>query len=156
MKRLFVLICAFAAIGLNVSPLHAADPFAATSATPSPASVNIYDWYNLGEYIGAVSAFNFNVSIVQQMDETYKKIYDLMVKAHLSDATIAAFKEYYPQLKKLPWDKDWETWTKEQQEVWTKSPAGIAWFKGLSDDAGHSMRFPITRARDGRRMLPPF
>jgi hypothetical protein len=139
MKRFFLLICTFTAAGLNVSTLRAADPFAAASPTPSPASINIYDWYDLGEYIGAVSAFNFNVSVAGQMDETYKKIYDLMVKAHLSDSTIAAFKEYYPQLKKLPWDKDWETWTKAEQEVWTKSPAGTAWFKGLSDDAGHSM-----------------
>ena len=56
------------------------------------------------------------------MDDHYKKIYDLMVKAHSSDGTLKSFKQWFPDLKALPWDKDWKTWTKEQQNGWKNSP----------------------------------
>jgi hypothetical protein len=134
MKKHLLFFCLFNAIVLAGSPSFAASPFGAPA--PAPAAINIYDWYNLGEYISAASEFNFNVSIYEQMDDTYKQIYDLMVKAHLSDGTIGAFKEFYPILKALPWDKDWQTWTKEQQNTWKSSPIAAAFFKGLRDDAG--------------------
>jgi hypothetical protein len=58
-----------------------------------------------------------------------------MVKAHLSDGTISAFKQWYPILKALPWNKDWQTWTKEQQNTWKNSPGCSAWLKGVKEDA---------------------
>jgi hypothetical protein len=137
MKKHLLLFCAFSVILIAASPSFAANPLDTTP--PAPASVNIYDWYNLGEYLGAASQFNFNVVIYQQMDDHYKKVNDLMVKAHLSDRTLAAFKQWYPDLKALPWDKDWTTWTKEQQNSWKNSPLESAWYKGVRDDANHTV-----------------
>jgi hypothetical protein len=137
MKKHLLLFCAFSATLLAASPSFAANPF--DTNPPAPASVNIYDWYNLGEYLGAASQFNFNVVIYQQMDDHYKKVYDLMVKAHLSDGTLATFKQWYPDLKALPWDKDWTTWTKEQQNSWKNSPLEGAWYKAVREDANHSV-----------------
>jgi len=136
MKKHLLLFCAFSATLLAASPSFAANPF--DTNPPAPASVNIYDWYNLGEYLGAASQFNFNVVIYQQMDDHYKKVYDLMVKAQLSDGTIGAFKQWYPVLKALPWDKDWQTWTKEQQNSWKNSPLRGAWLKGVREDANRA------------------
>ena len=138
MKKLIFLILAIATTSFSVSPLRASDPFEAPSATPSPANVNIYDWYNLGELICATIEFNYNVGVYQQMDTAYKRVYDAMLKVHLSDSTIAAFKEFYAQLKKLPWDKDWPQWTKEEQDIWLSSPASLAFYKSINDEAGRS------------------
>ena len=136
MKKYLLLSCAFSAILLAASPLFAANPF--DTAPPAPASVNIYDWYNLGEYLDAASTLNFNVVIYQQIDDHYKKVYDLMVKAHLSDGTLAAYKQWYPIFKVLPWDKDWQSWTKEQQNSWKNSTLAAAWYKGVRDDASRT------------------
>lgn len=137
MKKHLLFFCAFSVILIAALPSFAANPLHTTP--PAPASVNIYDWYNLGEYLGAASQFNFNVVIYQQMDDHYKKVNDLMVKAHLSDGTLAAFKQWYPDLKALPWDKDWITWTKEQQNSWKSSPLASAWYKGVRDDANRTI-----------------
>jgi hypothetical protein len=136
MKKHLLFLCAFNAIILMASPSFAANPFG--TPAPAPASINIYDWYNLGEYVAASSEFNFNTTVYEQMDDTYKQVYDLMVKAHLSDGTINAFKQWYVILKALPWDKDWGTWTKEQQNAWKSSPAAVAWYNGVRDDANQS------------------
>jgi hypothetical protein len=133
MKKHLLLFCAFSAILLAASRSFAANPF--DTAPPAPAAVNIYDWYNLGEYLDAASSFNFNMVIYQQMDDHYKKVYDLMVKAHLRDGTLAAYRQWYPILKTLPWDKDWQTWTKEQQNSWKSSTLAGAWYKGVAEDA---------------------
>src|SRR5260370_7832151 len=137
MKKHLILY-AFSAIVLATSPSFASNPFG-TPAAPAPSSINIYDWYNLGEMIAAASEYSFNVSIYEQMDDTYKQIYDLMVKAHLSDGTINAFKQWYPVVKSLPWDKDWQTWTKEQQAAWQKSPLSSAFLKGVGQDASKAV-----------------
>lgn len=133
-KRLFTLCCtAFIA----ASPAFAANPFDTTP--PAPAAINIYDWYNLGEYVAAASQAPFNQTVYQQMDESYKKVYDLMIKTHVSDTTLSAFKQWYPVLKALPWDKDWTAWTKEQQTIWQQSPLQVAWYKGVMEDASHAV-----------------
>ena len=137
MKKHLLFLCAFNAIILMGSPSFAANPFG--TPAPAPAAINIYDWYNLGEYVAASSEFNFNVTVYEQMDDTYKAFYDQMVKAHVSDATINAFKQWYGALKALPWDKDWSTWTKEQQNTWKSSPAATAWYKGVRDDANKAV-----------------
>jgi hypothetical protein len=139
MKKHLLLVYAFNAILLTASPSFAANPFGTPAPAPAPAAINIYDWYNLGENVGAATNFYFNVTVYEQMDDTYKQVYDLMVKAHLSDGTISAFKQWYPILKALPWDKDWSTWTKEQQDTWKSSQVAGAWFKGVSDDAGKAV-----------------
>jgi hypothetical protein len=140
MKNLVLIICAVTAAYFNVSSLRADNPFDTTaSPTPSPASVNVYDWYALGELLGAAREFNYNLTVADQMDAAYKRIYDAMQKTHLSDSTIAAFKEWYPQLKKLPWNKDWQTWTKEEQDTWLHSPACANWFTAVSQDAKRSV-----------------
>jgi hypothetical protein len=137
MKKYLPLFYAFNALLLATSPSFAAtNPFG--PAAPAPASINIYDWYNLGEMTGAASQVIFNYNIYEQMDDTYKQIYDLMVKTQVGDTTINAFKQWYPVLRALPWDKNYQTWTKEQQTAWEKSPLQAAWFKGLHDDAGKS------------------
>jgi hypothetical protein len=136
MKKHLLLFCAFNAIILVGSPSFAANPFG--TPAPAPAAINIYDWYNIGEYVDASSQLNFNYTVYEQMDDTYKQIYDLMVKAHLSDGTISAFKQWYVVLRALPWDKDWGTWTKEQQNKWRTSPLSAAWYKGVRDDASHA------------------
>jgi hypothetical protein len=137
MKKNLLFLGAFNAIILMGSPSFAANPFG--TPAPAPAAINIYDWYNLGEYVAASSEFNFNVTVYEQMDDTYKAFYDQMVKAHVSDATINAFKQWYGVLKALPWDKDWSTWTKEQQNAWKSSPAATAWYKGVRDDANKAV-----------------
>lgn len=133
-KRLLTLCCV---TFLAASPAFAASPFDTTP--PAPAAINIYDWYNLGEYTAAAAQFPFNQTVYQDMDDTYKKVYDLMIKAHLSDATLSAFKQWYPVLKSLPWDKDWTQWTKEQQTTWQQSPLQVAWYKGVIEDASHAV-----------------
>ena len=138
MKKHLILLSAFTAIVLATSPSFASNPFG-TPAAPAPSSIDIYDWYNLGEMIAAASEYSFNVSIYEQMDDTYKQIYDLMVKAHLSDGTINAFKQWYPVIRSLPWDKDWQTWTKEQQAAWQKSALSAAWLKGVGQDASKAV-----------------
>jgi hypothetical protein len=35
----------------------------------APGAVNIYDWYNLGEYVATSSQFNFNEIVYQKMDD---------------------------------------------------------------------------------------
>ena len=138
MKKHLISLYAFTALILATSPSFASNPFG-TPAAPAPSSIDIYDWYNLGEMIAAASEYSFNVSIYEQMDDTYKQIYDLMVKAHLSDGTINAFKQWYPVVKSLPWDKDWQTWTKEQQAAWQKSPLSAAFLKGVGQDASKAV-----------------
>lgn len=133
MKKHLLLLSVFNAILLAASPVFATDPFGTPG--PAPAGINIYDWYNLGEHVDAATKFNFNQSVYQQLDDTYKQIYELMVKANLSEGTINAFKQWYPALKALPWDKDWPVWTKEQQNTWINSPLQIAWTKAVHDDA---------------------
>jgi hypothetical protein len=135
-KRSLLLLCTFAMI-FAADRSFAADPLNATP--PAPDSVNIYDWYNLGEYLNAAAQFNFNEVVHQEMDDHYKKVYDLMVKAHLSDGTLTAFKQWYADLKALPWGKDWATWTKEQQNSWRNSPLQGAWYKGVREDANRSV-----------------
>ena len=137
MKKHLLLFYAVNAINLMGSPSFAANPFG--TPAPAPAAINIYDWYNLGEYVAAAWEYDFNVTIYEQMDDTYKQVYDLMVKAHLSDGTINAFQQWYVVLKALPWDKDWSTWTKEQQNTWKTSPVRAAWSKGVSEDAAKSV-----------------
>src|SRR5260370_12748245 len=125
MKKHLLLFYVFNAILLAASLSFAANP--SGTPGPAPAAINIYDWYNLGEHVDAAGQYNFNQSVYEQMDDTYKEIYDLMVKAQLSDGTIGAFKQWYPVLKALPWDKEWQTWTKEQQNSWKNSPLRGAW-----------------------------
>jgi hypothetical protein len=139
MKNLVLIICAVAGAYFDAAPLRAADPFESASATPTPASINVYDWYTLGELVCAAANFNYNVTVYSQLDGAYKRIYEAMQKVHLSDSTISAFKEYYSQLKKLPFDKEWDAWTKQEQDIWLSSPAGTAWLKGIAQDAGKSM-----------------
>jgi hypothetical protein len=135
MKKYLFSLYAFSALLLATSPSFAAtNPFG-TSPAPAPASINIYDWYNLGEMVAATDVGSFNYAVYQQMDETYKQIFDLMVKVQLSDGTINAFKQWYPVLKALPWDKNFQTWTKEQQAAWNNSPLSGAFYKGVSQDA---------------------
>jgi hypothetical protein len=133
MKKHLLLFWAFNAILLTASPVFAADPFGTPG--PAPAAVNIYDWYNLGEHVTAATKFNFNESIYQQMDDTYKQVYELMVKANSSEGTLNAFKQWYRVLKALPWDKDWSVWPKEQQNNWNNSPLEGAWTKAVQTDA---------------------
>ncbi|MBV8377226.1 MAG: hypothetical protein JO279_09510 [Verrucomicrobia bacterium] len=137
MKKHLFLLYAFYATFLVASPTFAENPFA--TPPPAPASINIYDWYNLGEYLEASSQLNFNFSVADQMDDTYKHVYDLMVKAHVSDGTINAFKQWYVVLRALPWDKAWNTWTKEQQNAWRNSPLPGAWYKGVAENASHAV-----------------
>jgi hypothetical protein len=135
MKKHLLSFCALSALVLAASPSFAAtNPFGPSPA-PAPASINIYDWYNLGEMVAAADVGSFNYAVYAQMDETYKQIYDLMIKAQLSDGTISAFKQWYPVLKALPWDKNFQTWTKEQQAAWNNSQLSAAWYKGVSQDA---------------------
>jgi hypothetical protein len=133
MKKQFLLLCAVGAILLPAPPSFAASPFG--TPAPAPAAINIYDWYNLGEYVSASNQWDFNASVYDQMDDTYKQFYDVMGKAHCSDGTINAFKQWYTVVKALPWDKDWQTWTKEQQNAWKSAPARDAWQKGVYQDA---------------------
>ena len=135
MKKYLLSFYAFNALLLATSPSFAAtNPFGPAPA-PAPASINIYDWYNLGEMVAATDVGSFNYAVYQQMDETYKQIFDLMVKVQLSDGTINAFKQWYPVLRALPWDKNFQTWTKEQQAAWNNSPLSAAWYKGVREDA---------------------
>jgi hypothetical protein len=136
MKKHLLLFYVFNAILLAASLSFAANPFGTPG--PAPAAINIYDWYNIGEHADAAAQYNFNQTVYEQMDDTYKEIYDLMVKAQLSDGTIGAFKQWYPVLKALPWDKEWQTWTKEQQNSWKNSPLRGAWFKGVSEDVNRA------------------
>ena len=99
MKKYLLFVYAFNALLLATSPSFAANPFG--PAAPAPASINIYDWYNLGEMTGAASQAIFNYNIYEQMDDTYKQIYDLMVKTQVGDTTINAFKQWYPVLKRF-------------------------------------------------------
>jgi hypothetical protein len=139
MKKYLFSFYAFSALLLATSPSFAAtNPFG-TSPAPAPASINIYDWYNLGEMTAASTQLIFNFTVAEDMDDTYKQIYDLMTKTQLSDGTINAFKQWYPVLKALPWDKNFQTWTKEQQNTWNKSPLQVAWNKALHDDAAKSV-----------------
>jgi hypothetical protein len=139
MKNLVLIICAVTAAYFDAAPLRAADPFEAASATPTPASINVYDWYTLGELVTASREFNYNVTVYSQQEAAYKRIYEAMQKVHVSDSTIKAFGEWYSQLKKLPFDKNWDAWTKQEQDTWSSSPAADAWYKGLTEDAGKSM-----------------
>src|SRR5580704_12285135 len=61
MKKHLLLVYAFNAIFLAASPTFAANPFG--TPAPAPAAINIYDWYNLGENVGAATNFYFNVTV---------------------------------------------------------------------------------------------
>ena len=55
--------------------------------------------------VNAMSWARFNYSVYPNLDETYKKISELLKKAHVSDATLRAFDDWCAVLKSLPWDK---------------------------------------------------
>jgi hypothetical protein len=135
MKKLFLIVSLAAIAAGSVSRLLASDPFGSGTPTPATASINIYDWYNLGEHIAVANEFNYNLSVSQHLEDAYKGIYELMLKVHVGDATIAAFKQYYQSVKALPWDKDWSAWTKGEQEAWKNGDLFSAWHKALNAEA---------------------
>ena len=134
MKKLLLIFLTANALCVFGSPLFAADnPFGKTAA---PASVNIYDWYNIGEFVDAMGYRRFNSSVYATMDDTYKELFDLLSKAHVSDATLGGFNEWYAIVKALPWDKpDYSTWTKKDQDTWEHSPVYGRFFDSLLEDA---------------------
>jgi hypothetical protein len=105
-----------------------------TTASPDATNTAAYNWYNLGECVGAALEFSFNQRVSQQIDDQYKRIYDAMVKAGVSEATLAAFKDWHTVLKSLPWDKEWQQWSKEQKDAWVNG--GSPWYKAVRAEAG--------------------
>jgi hypothetical protein len=135
MKKYLLISLLSTASVLGVAPVPLAGAVEVTAENPDSANLAGYNWYNLGECVGAALEFSFNQRVSQQMDDQYKRIYDAMVKAGVSDATLAAFKEWYRVLQSLPWDKDWQQWSKEQQNAWING--GSSWYKGVRTDAGN-------------------
>ena len=82
-----------------------------------------------------MTAQRFNYAVYPNMDETYKDLSELLKKAHVSDATLRAFGDWYAILKSLPWDKtDYSTWTKKEQDAWEHSPVfGRFWDALITD-----------------------
>ena len=132
MKKLLLVLLTANAFYFSGYPISAEDnPFGKTV----PASVDIYDWYNIGESVNAMGATRFNHAVYPNMDETYKNISELLQKAHVSDATLRAFDDWYAIVKSLPWDKtDYSTWTKKEQDSWN-SPVWGRFFNGVVTDA---------------------
>jgi hypothetical protein len=132
MRKFLLVFLAANAFCFSGSPISAEDnPFGKTV----PASVDIYDWYNIGESVNAMSWARFNYSVYPNLDETYKKISELLKKAHVSDATLRAFDDWCANLKSLPWDKrDYSTWTKKEQDAW-HSPVSSRFFESVTTDA---------------------
>jgi hypothetical protein len=119
---------------VNLAAVPLAGAVEITTANPDSTNTAAYNWYNLGECVGAALEFSFNQRVSQQIDDQYKRIYDAMVKAGVSEATLAAFKDWYTVLKSLPWDKEWQQWSKEQKDAWVNG--GSPWYKAVRAEAG--------------------
>ena len=137
-KRLLVLLAAMA-VGLSVSPVFGAGNPLDNTRRAAPAAVNIYDWFKIGEYADAMGTIRFNAAVFDKMDDTYKGIYDVLTKAHVSDSTLSTFKQLCDFLKALPWDKNFQAWTKKDQETWQRFEVGGRFYTSLIADAKNSI-----------------
>jgi hypothetical protein len=127
MRKLLLVFLTANALCFSGSPIFAADnPFGKTA----PASVSIYDWYNVGEFFNSMGWLRFNYSVYNDgsMDDTYKQFSELLKKAQVSDATLSAFNDWYAIVKALPWDnRDYSKWPKKDQDAWNSPVWGRLW-----------------------------
>jgi hypothetical protein len=137
-KRLLILLSAMA-FAHSVSPIFGAGNPTDATRPAAPAAVNIYDWFKIGEYADAIGTFRFNAAVYDKMDHTYNGISDALTKAHVSDSTLSAFKQLIGDLKALPWDKNYQTWTKKDQETWKRFEGGRRFYTNLIADVGSSI-----------------
>ena len=137
-KRVLVLLVTIAVV-FSVWPIFGAGKLPDNTTPAAPAAVNIYDWFKIGEYADAIGTFRFNAAVYDKIDDTYKRIYDVLAKAHVSDSTLSAFTQLVGDLKALPFDKNIETWTKKERDTWKRFEIARPFYTNLLADARRSI-----------------
>ncbi|MBV9492288.1 MAG: hypothetical protein JO069_21550 [Verrucomicrobia bacterium] len=119
------------AAALGVSPAEPDDDVLSLQ----PAQGNIYHWYNLGELFAASRSFGYNHAFAEHLDEVYAPLGDLLEKVEASPETVAAFRDWLAQLKKLPWKQPFQSWPKQDQLLWQASAEQQRFSKALEQEA---------------------
>ena len=88
------------------------------SSSPTIAPVDIYDWYQIGEYMDCIGYLRFNQAIADTLENTYDVLNQLLVKVRCSDQTLDEFKQLVGFLKSLPLKKELGKWTEQEKKKW--------------------------------------
>jgi len=87
--------------------------------TNNPATVDVYDWFQIGEYLKACAYLPFYQSIADNLENTFTKISDLLVKEHCSSQTLSVLKQLVEVCKTLPLKDPQHQWSNaELQPLW--------------------------------------
>jgi hypothetical protein len=91
------------------------------SSSPTPAPVDIYDWYQIGEYMDymdCIGNLRFYRAPADTLEDTYNVLNQLLVKVHCSDQTLDEFKQVVGFFKSLPLKKELGKWTEQEKKKW--------------------------------------
>jgi hypothetical protein len=89
------------------------------SSSPTPTPVDIYDWYQIGEYMDCIGNLRFYRAGADTLEEDiYNMLNQLLVKVHRSDQTLDEFKQVVGFFKSLPLKKELEKWTEQEKKKW--------------------------------------
>ncbi|MBV9492287.1 MAG: hypothetical protein JO069_21545 [Verrucomicrobia bacterium] len=113
------------------------NPFESGESSPTPApSVDVYTWYQIGEFKRASDYMRFNQAVADNLEGTYKGFYELLVKAHCSKASLDGLKQLVALYRTLPFNKSWSEWSEKEKQTWNQPPATYEKFvKALQTDA---------------------
>jgi hypothetical protein len=104
------------------------------SSSPTTAPVDIYDWYQIGEYMDCIGYLRFNQAIADTLENTYDVLNQLLVKVRCSDQTLDEFKQVVGFLKSLPLKKELGKWTEQEKKKWqTGTIVSDLYFSVLAD-----------------------
>jgi hypothetical protein len=137
-KHVLILLAALAIL-FSVCRMFGAGNQLDDKKPAAPAAVNIYDWFKIGEYADAIGTFRFNAAVYDKIDDTCKEIYDALAKARVSDSTLSAFTQLVGDLKAFPFDQNFQTSTKKDQETWKRFEIARPFYTNLLTDARSSI-----------------
>ena len=95
------------------------NPLDTGEKTSHPATVDVYDWFQIGEYLKACGYLPFYQSIADNLENTFTKFSDLLVKEHCSSQTLSVLKQLVEVCKTLPLKDPQHQWSNaELQPLW--------------------------------------
>ena len=95
------------------------NPLDTGEKTSHPATVDVYDWFQIGEYLKACEYVRFYQSIADNLENTFTKFSDLLVKEHCSSQTLSVLKQLVEVCKTLP--------LKDPQHQWSNAELKPLW-----------------------------
>jgi hypothetical protein len=135
-KAVIILVAIGVALPSAIFRSFGADnPFDTGNSNPAAATIDPYDWYQIGEYIDATAYRRFYPAIADHLETTFNGFSNLLVKEHCSDQTLNALKKAVAFLKSLPWSKPWEQWSDEEKQKWRTATVLGDFYRSLWTDA---------------------